>query len=101
MTAWRSLVRPGDLTFQIGAGAAGGARVEELRITGARVIAVEADPSRARALRDRFAGHAGAVTVVDMGLANRTARLPTATPGVSIEVTTLDELIAAFGCPRY
>jgi hypothetical protein len=98
MTGWRRFVGRGDLVFQIGAGAAGGASVATLLELGARVVAVEADPVRARALRARFGACAG-VTVVERGLANRTGRLSTDTPDVTIEITTLDQLIRELGMP--
>jgi hypothetical protein len=100
MIGWESQVASGDLVFDVGAGQ--GDRTDLLAARGARVICVEPHPDRARALKLRFgAPAAGAVTVVDMGLSNRTARVPTSLPGVAIEVTTLDELIRAFGVPRY
>ena len=107
MTAWQSLVRPGDLVFEVGAGEGRG--TDALLSRGARVVCVEAHPGRARLLRERFATVAAAqaapagaasVVVVDMGLANRTGRITTAS-GTDIEVTTLDELIRAFGTPHY
>jgi 23S rRNA (adenine-N6)-dimethyltransferase len=60
-------VRPGELVVDIGAGQ--GALTAELVECGARVIAVELHPARARHLRQRFAGlpvtvvHADAVTL--------------------------------------
>ena len=53
-------VRPGELVVDIGAGH--GALTAELVERGARVIAVELHPARARHLRGRFAGRS--VTVV-------------------------------------
>jgi FkbM family methyltransferase len=108
MTAWQSLIQPGDLVFDVGAG--DGQVAGALVARGARVVCVEAHPARASALRDRFippraAGQPGgalaSVVVIDMGLANRTGRIPTTVPGIAIEVTTLDELVRAFGAPRY
>ena len=111
--SWETLVHPGDLVFDVGAG--DGATTDRLVARGARVICVEAHPTRASALRERYGvarcggrlGPAGAaaanapVVVVDMGLANRTGRIPTSVPGVAIQLTTLDEMIRAFGPPRY
>jgi len=109
--SWETLVHPGDLVFDVGAG--DGAMSDRLVARGARVVCVEAHPTRASALRDRYgvsrgAGRLGAaasdsapVVVVDMGLANRTGRIPTSVPGVAIQLTTLDEMIRAFGAPRY
>jgi 23S rRNA (adenine-N6)-dimethyltransferase len=45
----------GDLVLDIGAG--DGAITRPLAATGARVLAIEAHPRRARQLRDAFAGH--------------------------------------------
>jgi len=111
--SWETLVNPGDLVFDVGAG--DGAMTDRLVARGARVVCVEAHPKRASALRDRYgvargagrlvgaAAGAGAasVVVVDMGLANRTGRIPTSVPGVAIKLTTLDEMIRAFGTPSY
>ncbi|MDQ3642393.1 MAG: methyltransferase, partial [Actinomycetota bacterium] len=46
-------VRPGDLVIDVGAG--DGALTAPLVRAGARVIAIELHPGRARGLRDRFA----------------------------------------------
>lgn len=65
-------IRPGDLVLDLGAG--DGALTEPLRLAGARVLAVELHPVRARRLRDRFAAvggrEAGTVTVVEADLAD-------------------------------
>ena len=58
-------IRPGQLVIDLGAGT--GALTAPLVATGARVIAVELHPGRARQLRDRFAG--SDVTVVERDLA--------------------------------
>ena len=50
----RAGVRPGELVIDVGAG--DGALTAPLVRAGARVIAVELHPARARLLRDRFAG---------------------------------------------
>jgi FkbM family methyltransferase len=109
--SWEALVNPGDLVFDVGAG--DGAVTDRLVARGARVVCVEAHPTRASALRERYGvsrgvgrlgeagGGAGPVVVVDMGLANRTGRIPTSVPGVAIKLTTLDEMIRAFGAPSY
>jgi len=64
-------VRPGQLVVDIGAGR--GALTRHLVAAGARVIAVELHPGRARALRERFA--AASVTVVEADALE--LRLPT------------------------
>jgi FkbM family methyltransferase len=96
------------LVFDVGAG--DGDKAGRLAARGARVICVEPHPDRARALKSRFvgqdgagagAGVGGAVTVVDVGLSNRTGAVPTSVPGLAIQVTTLDEMVRAFGRPRY
>jgi 23S rRNA (adenine-N6)-dimethyltransferase len=56
-------VRPGELVLDIGAGR--GALVHPLLDVGARVIAVELHPGRARYLRGRFAGAAVVVVQAD------------------------------------
>jgi 23S rRNA (adenine-N6)-dimethyltransferase len=63
-------VRPGELVLDIGAGH--GALTAELVERGARVIAVELHPARARHLRGRFAGRPVAVVQADA----RSLRLP-------------------------
>jgi FkbM family methyltransferase len=103
MACWESLVKAGDLVFDVGGG--DGDKAGRLSARGARVICVEPHPDRARALKSRFTGavtgDGGAVTVVDMGLSNRTGVVPTSIPGLAIQVTTLDEMVRAFGRPTY
>ena len=119
---------PGDVGFDVGAHV--GSRVRAWRALGARVVAVEPQPDFARILR-LFFGRDGGVTIVPeaLGAQPGTARLgiSTATPTVSslstdwidtvatdrsfakvrwdrsvpVEVTTLDELIAAHGEPAF
>lgn len=50
----RAGIRPGDLVIDVGAG--DGALTAPLVDAGARVVAIELHPGRARHLRDRFAG---------------------------------------------
>jgi FkbM family methyltransferase len=119
---------PGDLAFDIGAHVGG--RVRTWRRLGARVIALEPQPDCLRVLRLLFGRDRG-VTIVPraVGAAGGRARLgvSTATPTVSsmspgwreavgadrsfarvrwdrsveVEVTTLDDLIAAHGEPAF
>jgi 23S rRNA (adenine-N6)-dimethyltransferase len=66
----RSPVQPGDLVIDVGAGT--GALTAPLLEAGARVVAVERHPGRARVLRRRFAG--APVVVVECDAAD--LRLP-------------------------
>jgi FkbM family methyltransferase len=119
---------PGDVGFDVGAHVGG--RVRAWRALGARVVAVEPQPDFVRLLR-LFFGRDRDVTIVAKALGAQagTARLgiSTATPTVSsmapgwidqvatdpsfagvrwdrsvqVEVTTLDDLIAAHGAPAF
>src|SRR4051794_14068877 len=119
---------PGDIGFDVGAHV--GSRVRAWRALGARVIAVEPQPDFARILR-LFFGRDRDVTIVAkaLGAEPGTARMgiSTATPTVSsmapgwietvatdrsfaavrwdrsveVDVTTLDDLIAAHGAPAF
>ena len=119
---------PGDVGFDIGAHV--GNRVRAWRTLGATVVAVEPQPDFVRLLR-LFFGRDRGVTIVPKALGERagTARLgiATATPTVSslspdwrdtvatdpsfakvrwdrsvdVEVTTLDDLVAAHGEPAF
>ena len=125
---YRDFVGPGELAFDIGAHV--GNRTRSLRRLGARVLAIEPQPSLAALLRRQFAGDP-AVTVLAaaVGAAPGTAtmfasrRTPTVTtlsrgwiervqrtPGFAgvawqdatqVPVTTLDALIAQHGLPRF
>jgi 23S rRNA (adenine-N6)-dimethyltransferase len=87
-------VRPGELVLDIGAGR--GTLTAELVERGARVIAVELHPARARQLRERFAGlpvivvHADAVS---MRLPRRPFRV-VASPPYAISSPLLRLLLA-------
>lgn len=57
-------VRPGELVLDLGAGR--GALTRHLVAAGARVVAVELHPGRARVLRERFAGQPVRVVEADL-----------------------------------
>ncbi len=124
---YRGFVGDGDLCFDIGANIGG--RTAALRALGARVVAVEPQPSLQELLRQRFA-HDSGVVVVPKALGERegTAELFVGeahtlatmseewiriTQGsgrfashrwsrkLTVPVTTLDRLIAEFGRPSF
>lgn len=86
-------VRPGELVVDIGAG--NGVLTAQLLQAGARVVAVELHPGRARHLRERFAG--APVTVVEAdALSLRLPRRPfrvVASPPYAISSPLLDLLL--------
>ena len=87
-------VRPGELVFDIGAGH--GALTAELAERGARVIAVELHPARARHLRGRFAERPVTVVQAD-ALSIRLPRHPfrvVASPPYAIASPLLRLLLA-------
>ena len=87
-------VRPGELVLDIGAGH--GALTAELVERGARVIAVELHPARARHLRGRFAGRPVTVVQAD-ALSLRLPRHPfrvVASPPYAITGPLLRRLLA-------
>jgi FkbM family methyltransferase len=125
---YAQFIAPGDLVFDIGAHV--GDRVASFRRLGARVVAVEPQPDFTRILRLFFGrDHDVAIVPKALGAQAGTARLgiSTATPTVSslsrdwmqtvgtdrsfakvrwdrsveVEVTTLDDLIAAHGEPAF
>jgi FkbM family methyltransferase len=125
---YREFLAPGELGFDVGAHV--GSRVRAWRALGADVIAVEPQPDCLRVLRLLFGRDAG-VTIVPQAVGARPGRaqlgVSTATPTVSsmstawmesvtedrrfagvrwdrtvdVEVTTLDDLIAAYGVPAF
>jgi FkbM family methyltransferase len=125
---YRQFLGPGDIGFDIGAHV--GSRVRSWRRIGAAVVAIEPQPDFVRILR-LFYGRDPAVTVVPTAVGARPGHarlaLSTATPTVSsmapdwiksvsadssfstvrwdrsieVEVTTLDQLIAAHGTPAF
>lgn len=125
---YRQFLGPGDLGFDIGAHA--GNRVRAWRALGARVIAVEPQPDFVRLLRVFF-GRSRHVVVLPsavgavpgrttMALSSATPTVSTMSPSwmssvtndhrfagirwdrsVTVDVRTLDELVAAFGVPAF
>jgi FkbM family methyltransferase len=125
---YRGFLRPGELGLDVGAHV--GSRVRAWRRLGARVIAVEPQPDCLRVLR-LFFGRDHDVTILPIAVGARAGqaqlRLSTATPTVSslspdwiasvtrdrrfarvrwdrsveVEVTTLDDLVAAHGAPAF
>ena len=121
-------VRPGDLVFDVGAHV--GDRVAGFRRLGARVVALEPQPGPARALR-LIHGRDPGVTLLAVAAAARPGRVtlavnranPTVSTAsaafvraaagaagwegqdwddaVEVPAVTLDELIAAHGCPAF
>jgi FkbM family methyltransferase len=125
---YRGFLRPGELGLDIGAHV--GSRVRAWRRLGARVIAVEPQPDCLRVLR-LFFGRDDDVTILPIAVGARAGqarlRLSTAFPTVStlspdwiasvtrdrsfarvrwdrsvdVDVTTLDDLVAAHGAPAF
>ena len=114
---FRPFVQPGDLVFDVGAHR--GHYAETFRELGARVVAVEPNPAAAAEIIRHFPG----ITVVQkaVGAAPGTAQLRVGRDDqhstlsgawvethrdrwsheISVELTTLDEMIAAFGSPAF
>ena len=89
-------IGPGHLVVDVGAGAGAGALTRPLVEQGARVIAVELHPDRARALRDRFIGFDVKVVradASDLRLPKRPFRV-VANPPFSITVSLLRRLVS-------
>jgi FkbM family methyltransferase len=125
---YADFVRPGDLVFDVGAHV--GDRVASFRRIGARVVAIEPQPLCGQALRRIFSGD-DRVTVVEAACADRigtvrlrinsanptvstvSAHFPEAARGAagwederwdataSVDSTTLDALIDAYGAPAF
>lgn len=125
---YAQFVRPGALCFDVGAHA--GNRVRSWRALGAHVLAIEPQPDFVRLLEWLY-GRDGGVTVVPLAVGRApgsaellvSERTPTVTtlsrewvesvrrdpgfaavswaPGLRVEVTTLDALIARFGIPEF
>jgi FkbM family methyltransferase len=124
----RQFMPPGALAFDVGAHV--GDRVASFRRLGAHVVAVEPQPALHRALRLLYGRDAGVTLVraaVGRAAGRATLRINTANPTIStlsdafiaasrdapgwqgeawpasveVEVTTLDALIAAHGCPAF
>ncbi|NTV49862.1 MAG: FkbM family methyltransferase [Geobacteraceae bacterium] len=114
---------PGDLVFDIGANR--GNMAEELAMAGARVICVEPQPNLAQSIRNRFMDRPQ-ITVVEKGLGALRGSLKMSISSeadilstfaehwkagrfkhvtwdrhIEVPVTTLDDLVAEFGTPRY
>jgi len=114
---YRALIAPGDLCFDVGAHL--GVKVEALLEAGARVVAIEPEPTCIGALTEKFASHPR-VDLVKRGVAAQPGRATLhrrpdtlsmtslredwgygAVESVEIELTTLDGIIQAFGVPKY
>lgn len=114
---YRQLIAPGDLCFDVGANI--GDYTDTFLALGARVIAVEPQPSCADELRSRFAGN-DRVTVLPVALGategmailflrehHLVASLIEDWEGrenigaVEVPTSTLDRLVVAYGRPKY
>jgi len=112
---YSQLVNPGDLCFDIGANV--GQTTEALLDCGARVIAVEPNPLCIPVLQWQFGANSRATLVqkavgAESGSAVLNFRGTEATASIltdwgfenhnshTVELTTLDDLISQFGCPR-
>jgi FkbM family methyltransferase len=116
MALYSQFVKSGDLCFDVGANV--GHKCEAMLALGARVIAVEPQPSCQVELRAMFGGHprftlvpkavASAAGTARMRIA-RTSLLsslrqdwyPDCVAEIDVELTTLDALIDTFGTPRF
>ena len=86
-------IRPGDLVLDVGAG--NGALTGHLLASGARVVAVELHPGRARGLRERFGSSVVVVRAdgADLRLPRRPFRV-VANPPFAITTALLRRLLA-------
>jgi FkbM family methyltransferase len=128
MTFYRQFIRPGDLCFDIGAHV--GSRLRLWSALGASIIALEPQP-QCMALLRRWYGRAANITLVEAAVGAQPGAerllISAATPTVStlsqrwvdavrhvdsfarvewdsavtVEVTTLDALIATYGAPAF
>jgi FkbM family methyltransferase len=114
---YRQLIAPGELCFDVGANI--GDYTDTLLSLGARVVAVEPQPSCIEELRARFVGHDFATVVpIALGEAEGTARLflrehtmlasliedwdgRRNLGAVEVPIKTLDQLIRTYGHPKY
>lgn len=126
MTTPNSIIKAisqGDLVFDVGANR--GNIAQEFALAGARVVCIEPQPKLAAHIRQRFADNPN-ITVVDKGLgairgcssmsiSSETDILSTFAEHwkagrfkqmvwdqkIEVQITTLDDLVAEFGIPRY
>ena len=116
-------IREGDLVFDVGANL--GAKTDVYLQKGASIVCFEPQPECARALREKYYGNPR-VSIEERGLADKpgTMRLSICTEAhtistfsdqwktgrfgeyswdkeVTVEVSTLDEMIERYGCPKY
>jgi FkbM family methyltransferase len=114
---YRQLIRPGDLVFDVGANT--GERTAVFLDLGARVVAVEPNPSCADVIRRRYACRSLAIEPSAVGAAVGSARLHVAKRDelssvldqwvpdemiqevVEVPLTTVDALVAGHGVPAF
>lgn len=114
---YRQLIGRGDLCFDVGSNIGDISAV--LLDLGARVVAIDPQPAAMRELKARLGGNRN-LNCVEAGVAEKpgeldlylhdrvgtTSMVPAWKAGkttgkISVPVTTLDALIARFGCPKY
>jgi FkbM family methyltransferase len=114
---YRQLIRPGDLVFDVGANT--GERTGVFLDLGARVVAVEPNPSCADVIRRRYACRSLVIEASAVGAAVGSARLHVAKRDelssildqwvpddmiqevVEVPLTTVDALVAGHGVPAF